>query len=287
LALHSSKVKCEFTLAPDSSPADVDKGQIGQVIQNLVINAVQAMPDGGIIRIAVRNDPVAAGERPPLAKGDYLKISIADGGSGIRPEHLPRIFDPYFTTKQHGSGLGLATVYSIVKKHLGHIEVSSEPGHGTTFHLWLPAACAENSGTRGTNTPFAVMTGRVLFMDDEEPIRQMAEMLLQRLGFETTIVPDGAAVVRAFTQAQVDGRRYDLVVMDLTVPGGMGGKEAMEILLKLDPQVKAIVSSGYSSDPVMANYRAYGFRGRAAKPYRVSDLAKALRRVLENDESAG
>ncbi len=285
-ALHGSKVKCEFDLAPDGWPADVDKGQIGQVIQNLVINSVQAMNEGGFLKISLRNDTIVMGARPPLGAGEYLKISIVDGGGGIRPEHLSRIFDPYFTTKQQGSGLGLATVYSIIKKHLGHIEVESEFGHGTTFHIWLPAARTQVISSRGTNTPFASMTGRILFMDDEEPIRQMAEVLLQRLGFETMIVADGAEIVRAFTQAQVEGRPYDVVVMDLTVPGGMGGREAMDILLKLDPQVKAIVSSGYSSDPIMANYRAHGFRGRVAKPYRISDLAKALRRVIENTEAA-
>jgi PAS domain S-box-containing protein len=285
-ALHGSKVKCEFLLAPDAWPADADKGQIGQVVQNLVINAVQAMPEGGMIEIAVRNDAVLNGDRPPLQPGSYLKISIRDNGSGIRPEHLARIFDPYFTTKQHGSGLGLATVYSIIKKHQGHVEVESEMGIGTAFHLWLPAAkTAAVEAAKNTGTPFSgSMTGRVLFMDDEESIRQMAGVLLNRLGFETTLVADGAAAVEAYAQAQTAGKAFDVVVMDLTIPGGMGGKEAMEALLKIDPAVRAIVSSGYSSDPIMANYRAHGFRSRVAKPYRVADLAKSLRRVLEGTE---
>jgi PAS domain S-box-containing protein len=280
-ALHGSKVKCEFALATDAWPADADKGQIGQVMQNLVINAVQAMPEGGVIRIAMRNDAVGNGVHPALAAGNYLKVSITDTGSGIRAEHLARIFDPYFTTKQQGSGLGLATVYSIVKKHSGHIDVESELGRGTTFHFWLPAASVAVAKPGGTTNPFTGMSGRVLFMDDEEPIRLMAGVLLQRLGFQTTLVSDGTEAVSAFRKARDVGRPFDAVVMDLTVPGGMGGKEAMEALLKIDPAVKAIVSSGYSGDPIVANFRSHGFRGRVSKPYRVADLAKALRLVLE------
>ncbi len=280
-ALHGSKVKCEFALEANAWPADADKGQIGQVVQNLVINAVQAMPEGGIIRIAMRNDPIANGAHPALVPGNYLKVSITDTGSGIRAEHLTRIFDPYFTTKQQGSGLGLATVYSIIKKHSGHVDVESELGRGTTFHFWLPAASVAVTKPGGTSNPFTGMSGRVLFMDDEEPIRLMAGVLLQRLGFNTTLVCDGAEAVTAFNEARDGGHPYDAVVMDLTVPGGMGGKEAMEALLKIDPAVKAIVSSGYSGDPIVANFRAHGFRGRVSKPYRVADLAKALRVVLE------
>lgn len=282
-ALHGSKVKCDFSSAAAAWPADVDKGQIGQVVQNLVINAVQAMPEGGLISISVLNDRVGS-DRLPLAAGDYLKISIADSGSGIRPEHLPRIFDPYFTTKQQGSGLGLATVYSIIKKHHGHIEVDSELGKGTVFTVWLPAARDTVVVARGTNNPFGDIKGRVLFMDDEEPIRQMADVLLERLGLTGTIVSDGAEAIDAFTKARAEGKPYDIVIMDLTVPGGMGGKETMAELLKLEPGVKAIVSSGYSSDPVMANYREHGFRGRVAKPYRVADLAKTLKGVLNGHE---
>jgi signal transduction histidine kinase/CheY-like chemotaxis protein len=283
-ALHGSKVKCEFFLAPDAWPADVDKGQIGQVVHNLVINAVQAMPEGGVIEISVRNEVVHNGDRPPLTPGSYLKISIGDNGSGIRPDHLPRIFDPYFTTKKQGSGLGLATVYSVIKKHQGHVEVESELGKGTTFHLWLPAAQFASVAEKTTNSPFAEMKGRVLFMDDEEPIRLMAEVLLKRLGFDPTVVSDGAEAVRTYHQEQENGNPFDIVVMDLTVPGGMGGKDAMDALLKLDPKVRAIVSSGYSSDPIMANYQSHGFRGRVAKPYRLVDFAKTLRQVLDSKD---
>lgn len=279
-ALHGSKVRCEFSIEPNTWPANVDKGQIGQVVQNLVINAVQAMPEGGVIRTTIRNEPVAVGSPLPLQKGSYLRLSIADSGIGIRPEHLSRIFDPYFTTKQSGSGLGLATVYSIVRKHQGHVEVESELGRGTTFHIWLPAAPESQPVKEETPEKVAPLTGRVLFMDDEETIRTLAVSLLSRLGLDVTAVADGAEAVRAYTDARENGAPYRLVIMDLTVPGGMGGREAMERLLKIDANVKAIVSSGYSSDPVLSNYRAHGFRGMVPKPYRFSDLARTIRSVL-------
>jgi PAS domain S-box-containing protein len=280
-ALHGSKVRCEFAIEEGLWTAEVDKGQIGQVVQNLVINAVQAMPEGGVIHMAMRNQRLAAGAVAQLEAGCYLCISISDTGAGILPENLARIFDPYFTTKQSGTGLGLATVYSVIRKHQGHIEVDSEVGRGTRFRFWLPAVpdarppAAEPPATPGSHT------GRVLFMDDEEPIRMMAESLLGRLGFEVTAVADGQDALKVYVEAMQKGSRFDLVIMDLTVPGGMGGKQVMAELLKLDPAVKGIVSSGYSSDPVMANHRAHGFRGMVAKPYRLTDLAKTIRSVLE------
>lgn len=281
-ALHGSRVKCEYNLPAELWPADADKGQLGQVVQNLVINAVQAMPEGGSIRISAANEEIGPEPRKPLAPGHYVRISVSDTGAGIKAEHLARIFDPYFTTKQHGSGLGLTTVYSIIRKHQGYIEAESELGHGTTFSFWLPArpemgreAAAE------AGEPVRRMTGRVLFMDDEEPISAMAEMLLRRLGFEVELARDGSETVQKFSKAHAAGRPFDLVVLDLTVPGGVGGREAVEQLRRIEPAVKAIVSSGYSSDPVLANFRAYGFCGMVAKPYRVEDFARVLRTALE------
>lgn len=283
-ALHGSKVRCEFAIEDGLWTAEVDKGQIGQVVQNLVINAVQAMPEGGVMHISMRNQHLNALAVRQLDEGNYLCIVISDTGAGIRPEHLARIFDPYFTTKQSGSGLGLATVYSIVRKHQGHIEVESEIGRGTRFRFWLPAVPdARPTAPEVAHAPDN-LTGRVLFMDDEEPIRAMADALLRRLGFEVTCVADGREVLRVYAEGLSNGTRYDLVIMDLTVPGGLGGKEAMSELCKLDPMVKGIVSSGYSSDPVMANYRTYGFSGMVAKPYRLTDLAKAIRTVLEGGD---
>ncbi|MBX3751861.1 MAG: response regulator, partial [Opitutaceae bacterium] len=285
-ALHGSSARCEFAIPEGLPTADVDKAQIGQVVQNLVLNAVQAMPAGGVIRIAMGNVTLAEDEHPPLAAGDYLRLSIADTGRGIHPDHLPRIFEPYFTTKSAGVGLGLATVYSIVRKHRGHIMVESELDAGTTFHLWLPAAAEAEAPRRPNPAPFAeAMQGRVLFMDDEEPIRLMAAVLLGRLGLDPTIAEDGAEAVRQFRQAHGEGRPFDAVVMDLTVPGGVGGLEALREMQTIDPDVRAIVSSGYSSDPVLANFRAHGFRGMVAKPYRITALAAALRAVMDEDKA--
>jgi PAS domain S-box-containing protein len=279
-ALHGSTVRGEFEIADDLWAADVDGGQIGQVVQNLVINAMQAMKGGGSIRITLRNEELAADTITPLAPGRYLRLSLADSGSGIRPEHLARIFEPYFTTKEQGSGLGLATVYSIIRKHQGHVSVESEIGKGTTFHMWLPAAKHAPTTTEASRSPFAVMQGRILFMDDEEPIREMINVLLGRLGFTVKTVADGAELVREYAAARGTGQAYDLVMMDLTVPGAMGGREAMQELRKLDPDVRAIVSSGYSGDPVMANFREHGFCGIVPKPFRVNDLSKALQAAL-------
>lgn len=279
--LHGAKAKCQFEFEPHLWAADVDKGQIGQVVQNLVINASQAMPQGGMIWVTLANDP-AAPLRTGLT-GPTVRLSVTDTGGGIRPEHVSRIFDPYFTTKREGSGLGLATVYAIVKKHGGYIEVESELGRGTCFRIWVPATKAATASSL-TNTPFggaSSMNGRVLLMDDEEGIRVMASQLLRRIGFMVEATADGAAAVAAYRRAMEAGRRFDLVIMDLTVPGGMGGLECMRELLKIDPQVRAVVSSGYSSDPVMSDHRSYGFSGMIPKPYRITDFAKVIRQVLE------
>ncbi len=282
-ALHGSPVRAELEIAPDLWAADADRSQIGQVVQNLVINAMQAMRDGGIIRVALRNVELADNQQPPLPAGRYLELSFADTGGGISPDHLARIFEPYFTTKEHGSGLGLATVYSIIRKHQGHVLVESEVGKGTVFRLWLPAARAEAPAPAAGRAATEPMTGRMLFMDDEEPIRLMVQDLLGRLGLTVVTVPDGAALLREFVDARAAGRPYDAVMMDLTVPGAMGGREAMQELLKLDPAVRAIVSSGYSGDPVLANFRAHGFCAIVPKPYRLADLAAAVRSALTRD----
>jgi PAS domain S-box-containing protein len=279
-AMHGSKSRCELDLDPDLWPANADKGQIGQVAQNLVINAVQAMPQGGLVTIRAGNCSLLAGAVGALPTGDYVKISVSDTGTGIAPEHVGKIFDPYFTTKKQGSGLGLATVYSIARKHQGHIEVESRLGEGTTFHLWLPAAERVEVVEAPVPEPPVALSARVLFMDDEEPIREMAQMFLQRLGSEVVGTADGAAAVEAYRAAQASGRPFDVVVMDLTVPGGMGGREAMEHLLKLDPNVRAIVSSGYSRDPVLGSYRRHGFCGILPKPYGLDQLRKVIVDVL-------
>ncbi len=280
--LHGAAASCEFAFAPDLKPADVDKGQIGQVVQNLVINAVQAMPGGGVIRVDLRNDHLANGSIPVPA-GDYVRLEIADSGRGIAAEHLGRIFEPFFTTKEYGTGLGLATVYSVIRKHNGHITVESAIGQGTTFRMWLPAARLAPVNAASPSTNFERLSGRVLFMDDEAPIRTMTKALLERLGLEPTVACDGGEAVREYAVAHSSGRPFHAVIMDLTVPGAMGGAEAMREILKIDPEARGIVSSGYSSDPVMANYRAHGFRGMVPKPYRITDFARTLREVIVDE----
>jgi len=282
--LRGTAVDCEFTYASDLWPAHVDKSQISQVVQNLVINAVQAMPQGGHIRIDLCNEEVAPNASRLLAPGRYLHMTIADTGSGIAPDVLPRIFDPYFTTKKTGNGIGLATVFSIVRKHGGHITVESTVGTGTTFHLHLPAS-DEPLGSavpRQLTVDTATLSGRVLLMDDEPDIRRLAAQMMQHLGLEVHSVADGAAAAAEYARALRDGRRYDIVILDLTVPGGMGGLQALRLLRETDPEVCAVVSSGYSEDEVMAAYRKHGFRAIVSKPYGIDELASTLRPLLRD-----
>jgi signal transduction histidine kinase/uncharacterized protein YdeI (BOF family)/ActR/RegA family two-component response regulator len=282
-ALHGSNVRCEFTIAPDLWLASVDKGQIGQVVQNIVLNASQAMAGGGCVRIIMKNEELA-GPRSGLAAGRYVVLQFADTGCGIAPENLARIFEPYFSTKTQGSGLGLATVYSVVTKHHGHVEVKSTVGTGTTFTVWLPAV-AETSAPPPAEPPAPPAASRVLLMDDEPSIRALARTVLKRAGCDVTAVEDGAAAVSEYSAAIAAGRAFHVVILDLTVPGGMGGAETMRRLRAIDPQVCAIVSSGYSSDPVMANYQDYGFRARVPKPYQASDLVQAVKRLLPDERA--
>ena len=281
-ALHGSKARCEFQIADDLWPANADKGQVGQVVQNLVINAVQAMPEGGIVTITAANTVQLAsnGERAPLRPGRHVFIAVTDTGVGVAPENLVKIFDPYFTTKKQGSGLGLATVYSIIKKHQGHIEVESSPGKGTTFRLWLPAASEAPLVQVVEEVVRPVLRTRVLFMDDEAPIRDMALMFMKRIGADCEVAADGDEAVEKFREALGTSQAFNVVVMDLTVPGGMGGREALEKMREIDPNVRAIVSSGYSQDPVLANHSAHGFKGILPKPYSLDQLIKALQLVL-------
>jgi len=283
--LHGSSVRCEYEVAENLWNADVDKDQISQTIQNLTINAVEAMPDGGVIRISMANEEVIQGTYLSLKPGRYVRIAMADSGKGIKPEILSRIFDPYFSTKEVGGGLGLATVYSIVKRHGGWIDVESAPMHGAIFTLWLPASDAANQTMVRpvAETAPAVMslrTARVLLMDDEDAVRRLCEILLMRIGLEPVTVSDGAAAVQEFEAARSAGRPFDLVILDLTIPGGMGGREAMEQIRAIDAQVPAIVSSGYSNDPVLAEFSRFGFQAVVPKPYEISQLLETVRRLM-------
>jgi len=282
LALAGSNVRCKISVPDDLLPADVDEGQISQVINNLLINAVEAMPGGGVITVRAENLTAGKGDALPLAYGKYLKISIQDQGTGILPGHLRKIFDPYFTTKQKGSGLGLAICYSIVKKHDGHISVESVLGSGTTFSIYLPASSKEPARKKDSREEPIRGEGKILVMDDEAIVRDVTGQILKHLGYDAEFAGDGSEAIELYRKAKESGKPFDLVIMDLTVPGGMGGKEAIHWLIEIDPDVRAIVSSGYSDNLVMSDFRQYGFKGVVAKPYKIQQLALALYNVLND-----
>lgn len=281
-AIRGSNLKCEFFLPDDLWTVEVDKGQMNQVINNLIINANQAMPEGGLIEVYGENVFLKAEEIFPVQDGKYVKISIKDCGIGIKEEYLQKIFDPYFTTKSDGTGLGLATVYSIVKKHNGHITVESREGVGTTFHIYLPASEKKISKIQSVEEEFIYDggKGKILLMDDEEIVRQIGGEMLNHIGYEVEFARDGSEAIEAFEKARNLGDPFDVVIMDLTVPGGMGGEETVKKMLELDPRTKAVVSSGYSNDPVMSRFKEYGFKGVIAKPYKIRELSKILHNII-------
>jgi len=283
-ARQGSRVRCEFDLAAELWPAEVDAGQIGQVVNNLVLNAVQAMPRGGIVSISARNVPRERAHQLGLGSNQFIEIGVRDNGPGIKPEDMARVFQPYFTTKSTGSGLGLATSQTIARRHYGALRVESEGGRGATFLLFLPAKPGAQVARADEPIDLPVLSGRVLFMDDEPSIRQMAPNLLHRLGFETEVVGDGREAIELYGRALREGRRFDVVILDLTVPAGMGGLDTVQWLRELDPAVQVLVSSGYADDPVLLNFRQHGFNGTVIKPYCLSELARVLAQVLDGEQ---
>jgi len=286
-ALRGSNVKCNISIPEDIWPVDIDEGQISQVVHNLTINADQAMPEGGIIDITAINHRIKKDDHIPLPAGNYVKINIADSGTGILPDHLKKIFDPYFSTKRKGSGLGLTVTYSIIKNHDGHIDVHSEIGGGTRFTLYLPASSQAPKQKALRTAQLKHGSGRILVMDDEPSIRDSLSVMLTSLGYQVETAEDGAQTLEIYEREHMAGRGFNLVIMDLTIPGGMGGRETMEKLLEKDPDAKGIVSSGYSNDPVMAQFADYGFCGVIQKPYTVKELADILHRVLQGGPESG
>jgi PAS domain S-box-containing protein len=278
--LRGSQSRCEFAINPSLWTVDVDVGQISQVINNIVINADHAMSGGGIIQVSSLNCSLKKGTLLPLAPGRYVKITIADKGSGIPKENLTRIFDPYFTTKAKGSGLGLSTAISIIRKHSGHIEIESEPGKGTSVHIYLPASDKSLNGPVTGNDQLVHGSGRILVMDDEEAILDMASALLSHFGYRPGVAHDGEEAITVYKAAAAGNDPFAVVIMDLTIPGGLGGKETIARLREFDPLVKAIVSSGYSTDPIVANFRQYGFVGILTKPYTAKEMSEIIKKVL-------
>lgn len=282
-ALSGSRADYSIRSDHDLWAAEVDKGQFGQVIQNIVLNAEQAMPDGGTIEITARNVRAPKKELPSLPKGRYVEIAVRDTGIGIPANYLRKIFDPYFTTKEKGSGLGLATSYSIIKNHGGLIEVVSAPGTGTTFFIYLPAIEAEREVDEVRSVSACIRNAKILIMDDEELVRNTACALIRSLGHEADVAVDGESAVSKYQAARESGSPFDIVILDLTVRGGMGGREAIERLRVIDPGVRAVVSSGYSDNDVIAAYQKYGFMACLAKPYDVENLRKTLNTLLRNE----
>lgn len=275
-ALRGSSVSVQFDLPEDLWTANVDAGQISQVFSNLAINANEAMPSGGTVTVSARNVNVAEGSHADLAPGPYLQIEFRDSGIGIGPDDLPKIFDPFFSTKRRGSGLGLATSYAIIHKHDGHIGVTSTPGAGTTFTILLPAASAPASRSPAQSSPVISAHGRVLVMDDEPAVRQVVVAMLKKMGCDAEAVPDGAAALRADAEATASDQPFSVIIMDLTIPGGMGGEEAAALLRARGTPARLIASSGYATDPVMAEYRSYHFDAVLAKPFNFAELTSVF-----------
>jgi len=282
--LRGSKVKCAFNIAKDLWPVKVDIGQFSQVIHNLVINALQATSKGGKITLAAKNVNLETVTEIPLPPGRYVEITIQDQGHGIAPENLPKIFDPYFTTKSKGSGLGLTMSYTIIKRHDGHINVETEVSKGTVFRILLPATDEVPEEAAITENRAAKGEGRILVMDDEEILRKVAKRMLLELGYEVACVEDGAEAIELYAKTRGSQQAFDAVIMDLTIPGGMGGKDAIKKLLEIDPGAIVVVSSGYSNDPIMSSYETYGFRGVVTKPYRIEQLSWVLRDALSAEK---
>jgi PAS domain S-box-containing protein len=279
-ALRGSNVSCEFNLPEQPCVVEADEGQISQVFNNLIINADQAMPEGGIIGIRGENITVDSNDRLPLKNGKYVKLTVEDQGIGISKEQLSKIFDPYFTTKQKGSGLGLATTYSIIKRHGGYIEVESERQSGTRFLIYLPASLKQVEEAENKKGGITLCTGKILVMDDEKVVCDVITRILEKIGCEVVCVFGGTQAIEVYTQAKNAGKPFDAVILDLTIPGDIGGKDAVKKLRDIDPDLKAIVSSGYSNDPVMSNFMEYGFNSVVSKPYRITELRNVLQNVL-------
>ncbi len=280
LALRGSNTSCRFDFEDGLFNVEVDPGQISQVIHNLALNADQAMEEGGELNIKVRNAIIDEDSNLPLATGRYVSIEVSDTGKGVPKQLIDKVFDPYFTTKREGTGLGLAVCYSIVKNHDGIITVNSEVGIGTVFRIYLPASDKKMEMREDQSPTSGSLSGRILLMDDENIVRKAAKAMFSHLGYDVVVVGRGDELIETYEAEMMAGRAFDLVVMDLTIRGGLGGRETFERLKEIDENVVAIVSSGYSTDPVMADYKKFGFAGVLTKPYKMSELMSLLKELF-------
>jgi two-component system cell cycle sensor histidine kinase/response regulator CckA len=281
-ALRGSNITPEFKIEDKLSPVSVDESQFNQVIYNLINNAKEAMIDGGIIEISAENVIIDLNNLIPLAPGEYICVVVKDHGCGIPPENIKKIFDPYFTTKENGHGLGLITSFGIIRNHGGIITVESELGVGTEFKIYLPVTDQKTSLNKNPEVDLIVSgKGHVAVMDDDEGMQKLAQKLISSLGYSVTVTSNGNDLLKVYAEAMKNGKPFDVVILDLTIKGGMGGQKTIELLRQIDPNVKAIVSSGYSREPIVVNYKEYGFSGALPKPYSFRDLSKLLQEITQ------
>ena len=284
-AIVGSNVNCKFDFSEDLWEVTIDRSQMNQVVNNIILNAVESIPHEGTITIKAENTEIRKRVKIPLKKGKYVKITFTDTGIGIPDKNISKIFDPFFTTKQRGSGLGLATVFSIINKHKGFIYVESEIGKGTSFHIYLPASLEykKKKKQKEEKEKISKSSGKVLIMDDKSFIRKSAERALNLYGFDVSGAEDGEEALSLYKKAMDEGKPYDVVILDLTIPGAMGGLRALKELRKIDPKVKAIVSSGYSDDPVMSDHKKFGFKSIIKKPYEYHELSDTVKKLIEEE----
>lgn len=284
-AIIGSSINCDFDFQENLWEVIIDKAQMAQVVNNIIINAIEAIPEEGTITIKAENCEVKENAQIPLNEGKYVKITFEDTGTGISAENIPKIFDPFFTTKESGSGLGLATVFSIIKKHKGFVYTKSAIDKGTSFHIYIPASADRKteSEEKETKEKAPKSSGRILIMDDKAFIRRSAERALNLYGYNVSGAENGEKALILYKEAMNNKISYDVVILDLTVPGAMGGLKTLKELQKIDPDVKAIVSSGYSDDPVMSDHEKFGFKAIIKKPYEYHELAEAVKKLIEEE----
>lgn len=280
--LSGSNVKCNFRFSKDLMNVEGNRSQLGQFIHNIIVHAVHSMPVGGNIKISAKNIKIPKENNFELEQGNYVMLTIQDNGIGMSESDLSHVFDPFYMSNMTGKDMGLAIVKDIIDQHNGTILIDSIVGEGTTFTIYLPAIFQDSSSIKDIKGEIPRKHGKVLVMDDEDIIRRVLSKMLTQLGYEAHVVNEGVSAIKTYKEFLANNDRFDVVILDLTIRGGMGGKETIENLLKIDPKVKVLASSGYTTDDIMTNYESYGFSGALVKPYRVNELDKALIDILNN-----